>query len=111
MVAFAVAPGEEEATLAALRERELISAAYLEVTLPLATAEGPIEALAYVIDPHHAQYCGGMSLEEQAQIIARASGGRGPNRDYLWSTAAHLAELGISDPDLDWLANRVRSLT
>jgi cation transport protein ChaC len=66
--------------------------------------------LAYVIDPDHVQYCGGLALEEQAQIIAQAVGGRGPNRDYLWSTAVHLAELGIGDGDLDWLARRVRVL-
>ncbi|MFN7053260.1 MAG: gamma-glutamylcyclotransferase, partial [Gemmobacter sp.] len=58
----------------------------------------------------HVQYCGGLSLEEQAQIIAHAIGGRGPNRDYLWNTAAHLAELGIADPDLEWLSTRVRDL-
>lgn len=110
-VAFAVAPGAEAATLAALRARELISSAYLETTLPLETAEGPLTALAYVIDPDHAQYCGGLALEDQAQIIARATGGRGRNRDYLWSTAAHLADLGIADPDLEWLAARVRQLT
>jgi cation transport protein ChaC len=110
-VAFAVEPGAEAATLAGLRERELISSAYLETTLTLTTAEGPVQALAYVIDPDHVQYCGGLALEEQAQIIARAVGGRGPNRDYLWSTVAHLHELGIADPDLDWLAARVRDLT
>lgn len=109
-VAFRVAPGQEDATLAALRERELISSAYLERTLPVTTQDGPLEALAYVIDPDHVQYCH-LDREEQAQIIARAVGGRGPNREYLWSTAAHLAELGISDPDLDWLASRVRDLT
>jgi cation transport protein ChaC len=49
-------------------------------------------------------------LEEQAQIIARAVGGRGLNRDYLWSTAEHLAELGIADADLDWLSDRVRRI-
>ena len=110
-VAFRVEPGAEAATLAALRERELISSAYLETTLPLATADGPLTALAYVIDPDHAQYCGGLALEDQARIIARATGGRGRNRDYLWSTAAHLAELGIRDEDLDWLSDRVRRLT
>ena len=110
-VAFRVAPGAEAQTLAALRARELISSAYLETTLPLETAEGPLTALAYVIDPDHAQYCGGLALEDQAQIIARATGGRGRNRDYLWSTAAHLADLGIADPDLEWLAARVRQLT
>lgn len=108
-VAFRVAPGAEGATLAALRERELVSSAYLETMLTVESEAGPLDALAYVIDPDHAQYCGGLALEAQAQIIAGAAGGRGANRDYLWSTAAHLAELGISDPDLDWLADRVRS--
>jgi cation transport protein ChaC len=110
-LAFRVAPGAEGATLVALRERELVSSAYLEVTLPLRLCDGrQIEALTYVIDPDHAQYCGGLALEEQARIIAHAVGGRGPNRDYLWSTAAHLAELGIGDADLDWLAARVRQI-
>ena len=108
-VAFCVEPGHEAATLYALRERELISSAYLERMLPVATDDGQIEALAYVIDPDHVQYCQ-LDREEQAGIIAKAVGGRGPNRDYLWSTTAHLAELGIADPDLDWLASRVRDL-
>jgi cation transport protein ChaC len=110
-VAFRVEPGEEDATIAALRERELISSAYVEDWLTLRLADGrAMRALAYVIDPGHVQYCGGLPLEEQAQIIARATGGRGQNRDYLWSTAAHLAELGIADADLDWLADRVRAI-
>jgi cation transport protein ChaC len=108
-VVFRVASGQEAATLAVLRERELVSSAYLEMTLPVTTAEGPLDALAYVIDPDHVQYCH-LDPEEQARIIAVARGGRGANRDYLWSTTAHLAELGIADPDLDWLATRVREL-
>ena len=108
-VAFRVAMGHEEATFAALRERELVSSAYLEMTLPVVTDEGPLDALAYVIDPDHVQYCN-LDREEQARIIASATGGRGANRDYLWSTALHLAELGIADPDLEWLATRVRDL-
>lgn len=109
-VAFRVEPGHEAATLFALRERELVSSAYLERTLPVTTEAGALEALAFVIDPDHAQYCH-LDREEQAQIIATATGGRGANRDYLWSTAAHLAGLGIADPDLEWLAARVRVLT
>ncbi|MCU0829304.1 MAG: gamma-glutamylcyclotransferase [Tabrizicola sp.] len=108
-VAFRVAVGAEAATIAALRERELVSSAYLETQLTVATEAGRVEALTYVIDPDHVQYCH-LDPEEQARIIARASGGRGANRDYLWSTTAHLAELGIADPDLDWLAERVRQL-
>ena len=108
-VAFRVEPGHEVATLYALRERELVSSAYLETGLAVTTDTGRLDVLAYVIDPDHVQYCQ-LSREDQAQIIARATGGRGRNCDYLWSTAAHLAELGIRDPDLDWLAERVRAL-
>jgi cation transport protein ChaC len=110
-VAFRAEPGTEGPTLAALRERELVSSAYNEERLHLDLADGRrIAALAYVVDPDHAQYCGHMPLEEQARIIARARGGRGPNADYLWNTARHLTELGLADPDLDWLADRVRAL-
>ena len=111
-VAFAVAPDHQAETLAYLRERELISSAYLEKVLPLRLGDGrQVEAVTYVIDPDHVQYCGGLPLEEQAQIIARARGGRGENRDYLWNTATHLHDLGIADAELDWLSARVRDLT
>lgn len=110
-VALRVAPGTEDATLAYLRERELISSAYLEKMLDLTLADGrEVTAVTYVIDPDHVQYCGGLPLEEQAQIIAHATGGRGPNSDYLFNTAQHLAALGVADPDLDWLSRRVAAI-
>lgn len=111
-VAFAVPVAAGDAVLGYLRARELISAAYLETVLPLALADGRrVQAVAYVIDPGHVQYCGGLPLAEQARIIARAQGGRGSNAAYLFNTAAHLAELGIEDPELTALAARVRALT
>ncbi len=109
-LALRVEPGEEAATLAALRARELISSAYLETRLAVDTAAGALEAVTFVIDRDHPQYWGGLTLEEQAHIIAGAVGERGPNRDYLWSTAARLAELGIADAELEWLSARVRAL-
>jgi cation transport protein ChaC len=110
-VAFAVAPGQEDATVTALRERELVSSAYLETMLPVTLRQGgTVTALVYVIDPDHDQYCGGLPLEQQARIIARSVGGRGSNRDYLFSTADHLSALGITDPDLVWLADQVRQI-
>lgn len=110
-VALAVAEGHEAATLDYLRDRELISSAYLEKQLPVTLEDGvEISAVTYVIDAHHRQYCGGLALEEQAQIIAQATGGRGPNSEYLFNTVDHLAAIGLADPDLDWLAARVRTL-
>lgn len=110
-LALSVSAGHEERTLAELRARELISSAYLERMLEVHLDGGEVvTAVTYVIDPHHVQYCGGLPLEEQARIIANAVGGRGPNTEYLYNTAQHLAEIGLSDPDLDWLSARVRQI-
>lgn len=102
---------DADAVLAYLRERELVSAAYLETRLGVHLEDGrDITALTYVVDADHAQYCGGMALETQAGIIAGAHGGRGPNSEYLYNTTAHLKQLGIHDPELDWLVDRVRGM-
>ncbi len=111
-LAFEVEGKNADQVLDYLRERELISSAYLEIILPITLLDGRnVQAVTYVIDADHVQYCGDLSLEEQATIIATAVGGRGPNDEYLHSTAAHLHELGISDDDLDWLSHRVNNRT
>jgi cation transport protein ChaC len=110
-LAFRVAQAQAADTLDYLRERELVSSAYLEtrqeVDMDGAGRQGDV--LTYVIDPAHDQYCT-LPLEQQARIIARAVGGRGPNDEYLTNTARHLHALGLPDPDLDWLVDRVRQI-
>lgn len=110
-VAFRIPPRAAPEALAVLRARELVTSAYHETRIPVAVASGArLEAITYVVDPGHVQYCGGLTLEEQARIIAMATGGRGRNADYLLATVAKLGELGLHDPELQWLADRVRLL-
>ncbi len=110
-VAFRVDARDAGTTLQYLRDRELISSAYVEVTEEITLDDGRVvAALCYVIDADHVQYCKGLKPEEQARIIAEAVGGRGPNSEYLYQTAAHLREFGIQDADLNWLESRVRRL-
>ena len=110
-LAFRVKDGCEDATVAYLRERELISSAYLEVQSPVTLSDGRrVDAMTFVIDAKHPQYCAGIPLPEQARIIAGASGQRGQNTEYLHNTVAHLKELDINDADLCWLDQRVREL-
>lgn len=110
-VAFGVASADSGEVMRYLHARELVSDAYNEVILPLRLADGrQVSAVTYVIDHAHPQYCAGLPRETQAQIIARSQGQTGTNADYLWNTTAHLAALGLSDPELDWLAARVRVL-
>ena len=109
-MALRVREGEEAAVLDYLRARELISSAYVERHVELALTDGRrVEALAYVIDPDHAQYCQ-FDLETQARMIARSTGGRGPNHEYLTNTAARLTAMGIEDAEMGWLVDRVEAL-
>ncbi len=110
-MALAVPDGQEDETLAYLRERELTASAYEEHQVKLRLSDGAtVDAITYVVDPAHALYCGGLQLEQQARVIAEAAGDRGPNADYLFNTVAHLTEIGIGDSDLCWLATRVKEL-
>ncbi len=85
--------------------------AYVDKTLDVQLADGrTVAAVVYVIDADHDQYCGGMPLEEQAQIITTAVGGMGPNTEYLFNTASHLSQIGLHDPSLEWLHARVKQL-
>ena len=110
-LALRVDEREAEQVLQELRARELISSAYVERWADLPLADGRrARAVTYVVDRDHAQYCC-YGLDQQAEIIARAVGGRGPNPEYLYKTADILRDLGIPDPQLDYLAEKVANLT
>jgi cation transport protein ChaC len=51
-----------------------------------------------------------LSLNEQANIIAHAVGGRGPNWEYLRNTVNFLNDLRIYDADLQWLEAEVTKI-
>ena len=96
-VALRVDAGHEDETLHKLRERELVSSAYVERNLDVALVDGRhVRAVSYVIDQAHEQYLRDLDLESQAHIIASAVGGRGPNDEYLYNTTSHLSALGIA---------------
>lgn len=107
-VAYRLAAETEAASLAYVRERELVSYAYDEALLPLTLEDGrEVRAVSYVVNRTHAQYRGGLDLDQQAAIIAAAVGPMGPNADYLARTVAALAEIGVRDAGLDLLAAKV----
>ena len=111
-MALLVSEATQNQTLSYLRDRELISSAYVEKILTVSLADGStVPAVTYVVDPNHVQYCDALSMEEQALIISQAVGGRGENSEYLHKTARQLANMGISDADLTWLSTRVAGLT
>jgi len=104
-----VAPDARTTVLEYLRARELISSAYIERFETIQLEDGrSVEAVAYVMDRSHEQYTGALTLEHQAEVIARSVGGMGPNDEYLYSTLEHLNQMGCPDPEMEEIARLVR---
>jgi cation transport protein ChaC len=100
-VAFQVAPEEAEATLHYLREREQVTAVYLERRLPVTLDDGrAIQAVAYVVDRRHPQYAGRLADEDLLRFVRQGAGVSGLNPDYVRSTHEHLTAMGVVDPVL-----------
>ena len=108
-VLFRVEASRREATLAYLRERELVNYVYLETIVPALSPDGQThDAVTYVADRVHGQYAPPMPKAKLLEIIRGGRGISGDNADYVLATHDHLAELGIEDEELSWLAAALR---
>lgn len=109
-VAFRVAGKFREQTMLYLRARELITAVYVERRVRMHLSDGAeTEALTYVANRNHQQYAGDLDREHLLMLVRQGLGRSGPNADYVLNTEAHLRELGIRDPTLEWLAAQLRA--
>jgi cation transport protein ChaC len=109
-VAFRVAAANVSSTLAYLQERELVTKVYKEAVRPIDLLEGASErvpAHCFLVDRSHQQYGGKLSLEEQLRLVRQGHGRSGANPEYVMETVKHMRELGIRDPALEWLAERL----
>lgn len=108
-VAYRVARKAWDGVLDYLRAREQVTAIYLERMRAIRFADGSAaRALTYLVDRQHDQYAGKLDEETQLRLISGAHGQSGDNRAYVINTAAHLAELGITDRALSQLAARLQ---
>ncbi|MGE5259758.1 MAG: gamma-glutamylcyclotransferase [Actinomycetota bacterium] len=106
-VAFRVAVGAEEETIAYLRAREQVTDVYREATRPITLLDGSnrgFRALCYLVDPNHAQYAGSLSLEDKLGIVRNGKGQAGGNIEYVLNTVRHLEKVGVHDAELAALA-------
>jgi glutathione-specific gamma-glutamylcyclotransferase len=108
-VAFRVAASLRERTIDYLRQREQVTAVYLERNVVVHLADGTkANAVTYVADRNHLQYAGRLEREQLLGLVTQGVGQSGPNVDYVLNTEAHLRENGIRDPILEWLAAQLR---
>jgi len=66
-----------------------------------------VVALGFVVRRDHAQYAGKLTIDQQAEVIARACGAFGSSADYLERTRVSLITHGVVDLYLERLAARV----
>ncbi len=110
-VAYRVAADRWTDTYAYLREREQPTETYVEAPATVRLAGGgAASVLTFLSDTKHAQWAGSLSLEQQAQLIAGASGLSGRNIDYLRDLVEHLRAEGVRDKAMEALLARVEAL-
>jgi cation transport protein ChaC len=109
-LAFRIAGDLADAESAILWRREMIRGGYSPAMLPISTPQGDITALVMTANIAHADYVGEMPLADTATMIGSATGVLGTNRDYLEQLARQLDTLGIDDPYVDELMQRVRTI-
>ena len=98
----------QEEDLRLLWRREMVLGAYRPRWFDVRTAEGPVRAIAFVVDRTHPAYSGRLADDQIVSVALRASGHYGACADYLIETATALASHGISDRYLDRLVRRLR---
>ena len=107
-LAFRVAAGDAVETVAYLRAREQATAVYLERHMPVRLEDGrSVKALVYVADRGHLQYAGRLPPEKLFELVRDGRGSSGENPDYVLQTHEHLRKMGVFDPVLADLAERL----
>ena len=110
-IAYRLAPDQVRSELAILWNREMLAGVYQPRWVPAKLRDGRVvKAVTFEVDPAHCQYCGDLPIERAAHHIAFAEGRRGACRDYLANTAAHARALGIHDPYIEEMLERVAHL-
>ena len=107
-LAFGVEATDAEATLAYLREREQVTAVYLERHVTVRLEDGrAVRAVTYVADTPHPQYARRLPTEDLLRLINQGVGISGANPDYVRATHRQLIEMGVSDSILAGIAERL----
>ena len=108
-VAFRVPADRVDHVLAYLRAREQVTMVYREVRARAVLADGrDVRAVCYAVDRMHAQYAGALELPALERYVAQGVGISGANADYIRNTFEHMVEIGIDDPCIAALIDRLQ---
>lgn len=109
--AYQVADADWPEVYAYLMEREQPTETYVEAQVRVRLPGGAnVTALTFLSDRGHAQWAGDLTLDQQAAMIAGATGVSGRNIDYLRDLVGHLRADGARDRVMESLLARVEAL-
>lgn len=109
-LAYRIACSQREATIAYLLRRELTTPVYRPVWKRARLTDGrQVQVLTFAVDRTHHQYAGRPGFAHLMQVVASASGRRGPNAEYVRNTAEHLRALGIPCQRLERVARALEA--
>ena len=91
-----------------LWEREMPNGVYTPRWLRCHTAQGPVTALAFTLDPEHPSHTGRLDDAAHLAIFRDAAGRYGRTVDYLHRTAQCLQALSIHDAEVSRLVRLAR---
>ena len=106
-VAFRVAPGDREAVVATLDERESGGFERLVVPFHFAGRGQPVPVLVYIATEGNPNFLGPAPTQEMVAQMRGAVGKSGRNVDYVLRLAESLEALAIDDPHVSLLAERI----
>ena len=109
-MAYGVRAAGAREVLEYLWHREMRNRVYMPRLVTVHLGARPVRALAFVADTAHPQFAGDFKPAAAARIVARCSGERGHNLEYLQRTMSHMHELGVRDPHLDRVLARAQAL-
>ncbi|MGA0596372.1 gamma-glutamylcyclotransferase [Enterovirga sp. CN4-39] len=100
-VAFRVPAAQARDELLLVWRREMLSGAYLARWVTVATDEGAVPAVTFVVNQAHQRYSGKLGEAETADRILTASGELGSCLDYFERTVRILRTLKVRDAALE----------
>lgn len=106
-VVYRLPAAQAQEELMLLWRREMVTGAYAPRWLGVDCGSRQVLALGFVVRRDHAQYAGKLTIDAQADVVARARGAFGSSADYLERTRVALVTHGIVEPYLERLAARV----
>jgi len=109
-IAYRIDPAIADHELSIVWNREMVSGAYQPRLLKLLTPQAEIKAITFVVNRQHPRFVPHIALDESARLIAQAEGWLGSCAEYLFSTVAHLDELGVGDGPMHELKRLVEKI-